>query len=263
MSGHAEWEALAAGHAFNALEPEDEHAFLQHLAGCDRCRRDLESYQGVGAGLAYGAEPDEPPAGLGRRILDAAAAERPATFPREAPVPLFGAPRERERGRAGRVWQPTFRLATVGTAAAFVLVLALTAWNVVLRAENVTTRSALARRTAALRCLTAADSARATLAAERDPRGTACVGGGRAYVFVDRLTPNDAASSVYVLWWQDQKEALHAVAPFDVPESGSGLFELPITAAPADVRALAISLEPGRSMPPAPTQQIAFGAVAT
>ena len=259
MSAHDEWEALAAGHAFNALEPEDEHAFLAHLAGCDRCKRDLESYQGVGAGLAYGAEPAEPPADLGRRILDAAAAERPATFPREAPVPLFRQP-GRER-RAGRKWEPTFRLATVGTAAAFALVLALTGWNVMLRADNVTARASLAKRNAALRCLTAAGSARATLAAETAPHGTACVGGGRAYVFVDRLAPNDTSSSVYVLWWQDEQEGLHAVAPFDVPDSGSGLFELPITAKPADVRGLAISLEPGRGMPTTPTQRIAYGAV--
>lgn len=257
MTAHSEWEALAAGHAFNALEPEDEQAFLAHLAGCDRCMRDLASYESVGAGLAHAVEPAEPPADLGRRILDAAHAERPAVFP---PTPervaLF-------RPKRGRVWQPTFRLATLGTAAAFVLVLALSAWNVVLRTESATTRAALDRRTAALRCLTAADSARAQLASETDKRGTACVGGGKAYVFVDRLAPNDTASSVYVLWWQDGKEGLHAVAPFDVPESGTALFELPMSVPPSDVRGLAISLEPGRGMPTAPTQRIAYGAVQT
>jgi len=255
VTAHSEWEALAAGHAFNALEPEDEHAFLGHLAGCDRCRRDLESYQGVGAGMAYGAEAAEPPAGLKRRILDAAAAERPASFPTTAPVRRLPAQR-----REGRTWQPTFRLASVGTAAAFVLVLALLGWNVMLRADNVTSRVSLARRNAALRCLTAAGSVRATLAAENERRGTACVADGKAYVFVDRLAPNDP-SNVYVLWWQDAKMGLHAVAPFEVAESGTGLFELPITAKPAEVRAVAISREPGGAMPKAPTDQVAFGSV--
>jgi hypothetical protein len=261
MTAHSEWEALAAGHAFNALEPEDEDAFLRHLTGCDRCRRDLESYQGVGAGMAYAAEPAEPPADFGRRIMEAAARERPLTPPKT--VPLFREPRRTPRAprEAGRVWQPTFRLASLGTAAAFVLLLALTGWNVMLRGDAAATRSALNRRTAALRCLTAEDSARATLAAGKDRRGTACVGGGRAYVFVDRLTPNDTASSVYVFWYQDRAQGLHAVAPFDVPESGTALFELPMNAGPDDVQAVAISLEPGRGMPTKPTQQIAFGAV--
>ena len=254
MTAHSEWEALAAGHAFNALEPEDEVAFLGHLAGCDRCKRDLESYQGVGAGLAYAAEPAEPPADLGRRILDAAARERPASFPPAAPVRALRPRRE------GRVWQPTFRLATLATAAAVLVAFVLTAWNVTLRADNVAARAALTRRDAALRCLTAADSATATLAAENDRRGTACVGGGKAYVFVDGLQPNDP-DEVYVLWWQDATDGLHAVAPFDVAKGGSGLFELPIDAQPAAVRGLAISLEPGRVMPATPTQRIAYGAV--
>ena len=258
MNAHSDWEALAAGHAFSALEPEDEQAFLAHLTGCDRCKRDLEAYQGVGAGLAYAAGAVEPPAELGRRILDAAAKERPASFPPAAPVRSLG--EKRAERRSGRVWQPTFRLATVGTAAAFVLVLALTAWNVTLRADNVTSRAALTRRNAALRCLTAADSARATLAAENDRRGTACVGSGKAYVFVEGLPKNDP-NKVYVLWWQDSTDGLHPVAPFDVPESGTGLYEVPIQATPASVRGLAISLEPGRTMPKTPTERIAYGAV--
>jgi hypothetical protein len=251
VTAHAEWEALAAGYAFNALEPEDEVAFLGHLAGCDRCRRDLESYEGVGAGLAYAAEPAEPPAGLGRRILDAAAKERPVSYP--APVPVA-------RPRRGRVWQPTFRLATVGAAAAFAAVLALSWWNVMLRADGLTARAALARRTAAMRCLTASDSASATLAAESDRRGMACVAGGKAYVFVDGLTPNDP-TSVYVLWWQDATEGLHAVERFDVAESGTGVYELPLRVDPRSVRGLAISLEPSRALPTTPTQRIAYGAV--
>lgn len=261
MTAHAEWEALAAGYAFNALEPEDEVAFLGHLAGCDRCKRDLESYEGVGAGLAYAAEPAEPPADLGRRIMDAAAKERPPATPQPSPVRVLkqGTGR-RSRNDGGRVWQPTFRLASLGTAAALVAVLGLSWWNLTLRADNVTTQAALDRRTAAMRCLTAGDSASATLAAENDRRGVACVGGGKAYVFVDGLTPNDPRS-VYVLWWQDETQGLHPVERFDVAESGTGVYELPMTVEPGRVRGLAISLEPGRVMPKTPTQRIAYGAV--
>ncbi|HEX8002839.1 MAG TPA: anti-sigma factor [Mycobacteriales bacterium] len=255
MTAHSEWEALAAGHAFNALEPEDEVAFLAHLAGCDRCRRDLEAYEGVGAGMAYAAEPAEPPADLGRRIMDAAMRERP-------PVPV--------RARQGRRLAPpprpprqsvtTVRLRTLAGVAAVVFAFGLMVWNVSLRANTDAARAALGRRDAALRCLTAGDSAVATLAAEDDRRGTACVGGGKAYVFVDRLTPN-GPGSVYVLWWQDATEGLHAVERFDVASSGTGVFELPARVDPKAVRGLAISLEPGRALPATPTQRIAYGAV--
>jgi hypothetical protein len=262
-SGHAQWEELAAGHALNALEPEDEQAFLGHLRGCDRCRADLAALEGVTAQLAYAAEPAEPPADLGRRILDAAAAERPTVFaPADGRRALRSAGPKRAR-RPGRVWQPTFRLASLATAAAVVAVTALGAWNVLLRADSRTQSEALSRRTAALRCLAAPESAKFPLRSVNEPRGSACVSGDRAYLVVDRMAPNDRDSQIYVLWWMDRAHGLHAVEGFDVPGSGTGVYELPIGVAQSELRAMAISLENGRRVPSQPTRRIASGAVQT
>lgn len=240
---HEPWESLAAGHAFNALEPEDEHAFLDHLRGCDRCRDDLASYEGVGAAMAYAAPPAEPPADLGRRIAEAAARER-------APFPAVPVLRERRR----------FPTGLLATAAALVLLVALGGWNVVLRADGRTKTQAIARRDAALRCLSASGTAKARLTSQGTERAQACVGDGTAYVFVDRLAPNDTSTSVYVLWWADASQEMHAVAPFDVTK-GSGLFALPLATPPSDVKAMAISLEQGRRAPATPSSPVAIGSV--
>jgi hypothetical protein len=262
-SAHARWDELAAGHALNVLEPEDEHAFLDHLRGCDRCRDELASLKGVTAELAYAAEPAEPPADLGRRILDAAAAERPAVFApdgrRDVVRRLPARPRKAARG--GRVWHPTFRLASLGTAAAVVAVVALGGWNLQLRADSKAKQTAIARRTAALQCMAAPESAKFPLRSVNEQRGRACIAGDRAYLVVDRLAANDRENQLYVLWWQDSGNGLHAVEGFDVPRSGTAVYELPISVAQSEVRAMAISLEPGRRVPSQPTRRIAAGAV--
>ena len=46
---HAEFEQLTAGYVLGALEPDDEHAFTDHLTGCHVCRagvRELEQVVG-------------------------------------------------------------------------------------------------------------------------------------------------------------------------------------------------------------------------
>jgi hypothetical protein len=196
--------------------------------------------------LAYAAEPAEPPAALGARIMAAARAERPPAPP-PARIPSARAPIA-----VGR--------ASLATAAALALVLGLAAWNLTLRTDNAARRDALSRRDAALSCLASPSAAKAQLRSSGAETGAACVVGQRAYVVVDNLQPNDP-SSVYVLWWQDARQGLHAVERFDVEADRTAVYELPIRVAPADVRGLAISLEPGRALPEKPTRPIASGAV--
>lgn len=250
---HAAWDELAAGYAVSALEPEEEHAFLDHLKGCDVCRATLESLREVAGELAYAAEPAEPPADLRARILDSAAAERPAIFGRTPPAQ----PRQ-QRAKARRVWQPTFTLATLATAAAVVAVLALGGWNLALRNDLDAKDDAVQRRTAALQCL-ASESRQFRLTSPSGQAATTCLAGGSAYVVADNIDRNDTGSSVYVLWWMDAKNALHAVERFDVEREGTAVFELPLDVTPTDVVAMAISLEPGRRLPQQPTQRVASG----
>lgn len=252
---HAAWDELAAGYAVSALEPEEEETFTAHLRGCDRCKETLESLREVTAHLAYAAEPADPPADLGRRILDAAAAERPASFGTRPPVtPL--APKVR---RPGRVWQPTFHVATLAAAAAILAVLGMGVWNLSLRGDGDARQAALRRRDAALTCLTAPEAPKFQLTSAGGQRAKTCLAGGSAYLVVDRLDRNDPASSVYVLWWMDAEEKPHAVERFDVESGGTGVYALPLNVSPAEVRAMAISLEPGRGLPAAPTRPIASG----
>lgn len=257
-AGHAAWDELAAGYAVNALEPEDEHAFLDHLRGCDTCKRTLAELEQVTGQLAHAAEPAAPPPDLGRRILDAAAAERPARFGTEPPVDLFGAPRA-PRKRAPRTWQPTFRLASLATAAAVAAVLGLGVWNLTLRGDTRVQQAALERRDKALACLASPEAKTFVLTSGTGQRATSCLTGGRAYLVVDRLDRNDRASSVYVLWWMGHDDALHPVERFDVDAAGTAVYELPADVSPADVAAMAISLEPGRELPAQPTRRIAYG----
>ena len=256
---HAAWDELAAGYAVNALEPEEEQAFTGHLRTCDRCKATLAELHEVTGQLAYAAEPAEPPADLGRRILDAAAAERPAVFGATPPA-RYAAPARRDKRRSGgRVWQPTFRLATLASAAAVVGALTLTFWNLSLRGDNRAQQSALDRRSEALACLAAPESQKYRLSATTGQRATTCLAGGSAYVVADRLDRNDAATSNYVLWWMDAQSVPHAVERFDVAGGGTAVFRLPMDVAPGEVTAMAVSLEPGTELPREPTRVIATG----
>src|SRR5262249_57901444 len=75
--GDAAVPALPAAYALDALEPDEARGYEEHLAGCERCREELASLQGVAGALAYAAPPAHPPEELRGRILAAARAERP------------------------------------------------------------------------------------------------------------------------------------------------------------------------------------------
>jgi hypothetical protein len=250
VSDHDRWEELAAGWALDALEPEDEHAFTEHVRHCERCRRDLAGFSDVAGHLAYAADAAEPPPELGARILAAAAAERPATFRDQPPADLV-VPRDRPTRQ-----RSTFRVTSLAAAAAGVVLLALGAWNVQLRAGNVAQRDALDRRTAALGCLAEPGAPTFRMAGAGGRRGTVCLTGSEAYVVADRLAPNPA-NQVYVLWWMDANDTPHAVERFDVASRRTAVLALPLPVRPEDVKRMTVSLEPGRTLPDAPTHPIA------
>ncbi|MDD7941502.1 anti-sigma factor [Actinomycetospora lutea] len=80
----------AVGHAFSALEPDEDRALEAHLPHCPVCRRARDEALDVVAALGRAVPPLEPPDDLRRRVLDAARAE-PGRRPRPAvpapPVP--------------------------------------------------------------------------------------------------------------------------------------------------------------------------------
>jgi anti-sigma-K factor RskA len=72
---------LTAAYALNALDPESEREYEDHLRRCPRCREDLASLQEAAGALAFGVETPEPPKGLRDRIVDQARAERSNVVP--------------------------------------------------------------------------------------------------------------------------------------------------------------------------------------
>ena len=62
-SGDEHWAELAAAHALNALDPDDEQLFLEHLSGCSTCAATFDEYALVAAqlGSLADAAPDDAP----------------------------------------------------------------------------------------------------------------------------------------------------------------------------------------------------------
>ena len=56
MSEHEHWEELAAGHALDALEPDETDEFTAHLAACARCQAVVGDHSFVASQLGHLAE---------------------------------------------------------------------------------------------------------------------------------------------------------------------------------------------------------------
>lgn len=89
MNRHEAYEELAAGYALDALEPEDEQLFLEHLAGCSVCQAELGRHLETASALAAAAGPVDLPEDLLGRLRAAVVAESgPGAFSsRSGPVP--------------------------------------------------------------------------------------------------------------------------------------------------------------------------------
>jgi len=128
---HSEYEELAAGYVLGALEPDDEHVFQQHLGGCAVCEANVRELEAVVGELAYAVPPVDPPdtlwAGIRREIRPEAA--RRGALPQAAPGP---------GGRGPRLMQGLV------AAAAILLVVVLSLWNLNLRDENAVYRDRVA-----------------------------------------------------------------------------------------------------------------------
>jgi anti-sigma-K factor RskA len=72
---------LTAAYALDALDPDDERAYEEHLARCERCREELTGFREAAGALAFATGPASPSPALRDRILDTARAERPNVVP--------------------------------------------------------------------------------------------------------------------------------------------------------------------------------------
>lgn len=248
---HSPFEELAAGHALHALEPEDEQAFLAHLAGCARCEADLAEHAATLAHLAYAPAPADPPASLLDGIrAGVLASGREATFPEravpvEAPDELSRA-RDRRRMRRATTW--------MGIAAAFALVVSLGVWNTSLRQDRDEQDAWGERMRQAVSQLRDGDTDAVPLLGEDGQVvAVALVRGDEMSLVVDGLPVNDA-NTTYVLWGESEYGDKRAVGAFDVTKTELDVLAgMRVQNGVSDVRRFMVTREQGDVAPPIPT----------
>jgi anti-sigma-K factor RskA len=243
---HSEFEELAAGYVLGALEPDDEHHFQRHLDGCATCEANVRELEVVVGELAYAAPPVEPPdtlwAGIRREIQPEAA--RPGAIPVPGPAPEAVA-RPGWAGRRGRRLLPG-----LAAAAALLLVVALSVWNLSLRDENAAIRDRLAALERATQLANDPNASLVTLDDAPGPEGAqatviASSRQDRGVLLVESL-PTLARDRVYELWGVpegDIDKAQKALVFVPLRRQGVQALEFEVPIQPGTV--FAITDEPG------------------
>jgi hypothetical protein len=249
---HARFEELAAGHALHALEPEDEQAFVAHLAGCARCERDLAEHQTTLAHLAYAPDAAEPPPALLDGIRSGVLASgRGASFPApvvaEAPAQLEDVRRRRDASRLRRATTWT------SVAAAAALVVSLGGWNLWLQQERDDEAELTGRLASVVAQLRDDATETVPLASGGDVVAVALVRGQDMSLVVDGL-PVNGEGTTYVLWAESRYGDKRAVGAFDVTQEGLDVLEgMRVQAGVSGVTRFMVTQEQGDDAPPIPT----------
>jgi anti-sigma-K factor RskA len=227
---HSEYDELAAGYVLGALEPDDEHAFQQHLGGCPICETNVRELESVVGQLAYSAPPAEPPdtvwAGIRRQIQPEAARPRPLA---------------RARGGGRRL------LAGLVAAAAVLAVVALSLWNLSLRDQNAIYRERVAALERAAELVNEPSPALVALDGRGGGRATviASTRQDRGVLLVEDLPPLQR-NRVYELWGVpggDFDQAEKALVFVPLRRQGTQTLEFQVPIQPGT--AFAITEEPG------------------
>jgi hypothetical protein len=271
----AELAADVVGRALHALEPDEESRVAEHLRECAVCRALLTETHETMAALAHALPPQEPPATLRTRILEAAAAEpdlpAPPREPEETRAPtreLPPAPPDDEA--AGPRTAPTPAAPRRRTAA--VLVLAAVIAGIVVFAA----RGAIAPGPGDPRAVVAQRAEQVVASAEaRNPsvRSASLVQPGSGTVaavvlddasgprVVPLAMPAIGTGRTFVLW-RVAGSAVTPVGAMDPAGSFTPMSAAPgsTTAAPAPTRlAYALSVEAAGSVPTRPSAVVASG----
>jgi anti-sigma factor RsiW len=272
---HSEFEELAAGYVLGALEPDDERAFREHLDGCTVCQATVRELEAVAGELAYAVAPVDPPdtvwAGIRREIRPEAAG--PGTLP-AAPAAGTGAETAAgtgaetgagvatgvgagRRGRRGRRLLPG-----LAAAAAILLVVALSVWNLNLRDQNAAFRDRVAALERATQLANDPNASLVSLDDAPGPEGAqatviASSSQDRGVLIVENLPPLQQ-NRVYELWGipagadpATAAEKALTFQPLRPPGVQTLEFEVPVQ--PGTV--FAITEEPGPDGSEKPTSQ--------
>jgi DNA-directed RNA polymerase specialized sigma24 family protein len=261
----------AAAWALHALEPDEELQYREHLTACAACQEAVRDAEEALAALGASTEQVDPPPALRESLLIRAAGIRQLLPPDPAddadPRPLapplrMPAARPRIR-RSNRSARPAGRLVVVAVVlVAAVTVGSLAAGNAQLRQQRDAEAARARDVTELLDELTRPGARHAVLSSGNGDLVAAVVVAGEHHeVFPVGMAPNAAGATTYVLWGiADHPRPLGtfdvggpAARPRTVSAGGGG----------AAFTAYAISLEPGRAAPAAPSLVLAQGPVET
>ena len=250
-NGHEAWEELVAGLALDALEPADQAAVTAHLGTCAACRAALGEHRATAAGLVV-ARPEDAPSPQARARLLAALDGPPA--PGLAPAPTTVSPALPAPRRGG--WRTRVPMA-IAIAAVVVAGLA----TVVARQQGDAAREQAQRAKRVAACVADPACRGVDLAGDGRRRATALVRGDEVRLVVVDLAANDQTRT-YVLWQIQRDGSTVPVGGFDVASGGGVTRAWRLPAAPSGLRALAVTLEPGRRPPARPgSPPVAVGSV--
>ncbi|MBA2552681.1 MAG: anti-sigma factor [Geodermatophilaceae bacterium] len=269
---HEEYDELAVGWALKALEPDDESRFAKHQPDCPRCVQTVREAQEMTAAMAMAVPMEEPSEALRARILAAVEAEpreadlRPQVQVTRRPPLAVGAQRRparhqhRSRDRIRRVARGA------ALAAALALVVGLGVWNVGLREDRSAAQAVAVRQAEVLEQLN--DGGIYHIAplqtSDGEAVGMVVVHDGAAQVMSNGLPVNDAEREILVLWGIRDSLSPVPLGTFDVLRSELDVRTVSSTSTGLEqYDGYAISLEPGRQAPSAPTESamVATGTV--
>lgn len=246
---------LAVGWALHALEPAEEALVATHMPDCPACTRTVAQTEQIGATLGLSVPELIPSAELEQRVL-AVTIDR-----RAAPVEPLPPPMQPTRPNP----QPSRPGTGLLVAAAAVLLVAAVVGLGVRVAQLSEERTQAERQVTAV---SEAIQAVADPAAFRVPLvaddggavGMVLASRDRVAVVTTSLPGNRVADQTYVLWGL-AGQVPTALAAFDVTSEVAGLHAVPTAAGTQNFTGYAVSLEPGRRTPAAPTKVLASGQV--
>jgi Anti-sigma-K factor rskA len=243
---------LAVGWALHALEPAEESLVAAHMPECPTCTSTAAETEEIGAMLGLSVPEAIPSAELEQRVLSVTGARWAAPV-----VPLApSTPPARHITKPSRL-----RTGELAAAAAVILVVAA----VVLGVRVVQLSGELNQAERQVTDISEAIQSAADPAAVRVPLiakdGGAVVGmvlasRDRVAVVATRLPSNRVEDQTYVLWGLTSGAPI-ALAAFDVASPTPRLHTVPSATETGKFTGYAVSLEPGRRAPAAPTDVVA------
>lgn len=259
----ADHTELAVAWVLHTLDPEHEAEFLTHLEleGCVECAAVVADTSAALADVARAVPQEEPPPQLRERLLAAVEEESASTTPTAPTTPTEQPGTVTDLSSRRRIVR--WAMTAAAAVAAVVVIGGLVVANQDLRKERDAQAAAAAqadRVVAVMRDAAAPGAVSAPLAQPGGELVGLVVGhGGRSDVVVTGLGAN-RPDQTYVLWMLDGRVPT-AMGTFDVPSGAASVRSVPSDASAAAAVGFAVSLEPGRTAPRAPTQIVASGQV--